>query len=173
MVLIPASSLLLIWGSELQLLNRGSWGAPLLGAGSLYSILSLTNSNFLCTELYYCFTHTQFNLLTVKVIPLIPSTGCTCYLHRCISYFDSLAGSEVNMQQLLPQRYNPVQTRKAWVLESDNAARSSKRSKAMHNLSTHRLQWHDQQVPFPTAWTASVTWYMRQNIAKLLNHPSH
>ena len=29
---------------------------------------------------------------------LISSTGCTCYLHRCISYFDSLAGSEVNMQ---------------------------------------------------------------------------
>ena len=27
--------------------------------------------------------------------PLISSTGCTCYLHRCISSFDSLAG--VNM----------------------------------------------------------------------------
>ena len=26
------------------------------------------------------------------------STGCTCYLHRCISYFDSLAESGVNMQ---------------------------------------------------------------------------
>ena len=24
--------------------------------------------------------------------PLISSTGCTCYLHRCISSFDSLAG---------------------------------------------------------------------------------
>ena len=73
------------------------WGPPLLGAGSLYSILPPTDSNFLCTELYYCFTPTQFNLSTVKVIPLIPSTGCTCYLHRCISYFDSSAG--VNMQQ--------------------------------------------------------------------------
>ena len=31
---------------------------------------------------------------------LISSTGCTCYLHRCISSFDSLAGSEVNMQHL-------------------------------------------------------------------------
>ena len=81
MVLIPASSLKLIWGSELQLLNWGSWGPPLLGAGSLYSILSPTNSNFLCTELYYCFTPTQFNLSTVKIIPLIPSTRCTCYLH--------------------------------------------------------------------------------------------
>ena len=42
MLLIPSSSLQLIWGSELQLLNRGSWGPPLLGAGSLYSTLSPT-----------------------------------------------------------------------------------------------------------------------------------
>ena len=43
--------------------------------------------------------HTQFNPSTVKVVPdlLISSTGCTCYLHRCISSFDNLAG--VNMQQ--------------------------------------------------------------------------
>ena len=32
--------------------------------------------------------------------PLTSSTGCTCYLHRCISYFDSLAGSKVNIQHL-------------------------------------------------------------------------
>ena len=32
---------------------------------------------------------------------LISSTRCTCYLHWCISSFDSLAGSEVNMQRLL------------------------------------------------------------------------
>ena len=76
--------------------QSGAWGSPLQGAGSLYSILSPTNSNFLLTELYYCFTPTQFNLLTFKVIPLIPSTGCTCYLHRCISYFNSSAG--VTMQ---------------------------------------------------------------------------
>ena len=82
---------------QLQLLNRGPEGLLYLGAGSLYSILSPTNSNFLCTELHYCFTPTQFNLSTVKVIPLIPSTRCTCYLHRCISYSDSSAG--VNMQQ--------------------------------------------------------------------------
>ena len=42
---------------------------------------------------------TQFNPSTVQVISWYSSTGCTCYLHRCISYFDSLAGSEVNMQQ--------------------------------------------------------------------------
>ena len=29
-----------------------------------------------------------------------PPTGCTCYLYRCISYFDRPAGSVVNMQQL-------------------------------------------------------------------------
>ena len=50
---------LLSYSSELQLLNRGSWRPPLLGAGSFYSILSPTNSNFQCTELYYCFTPTQ------------------------------------------------------------------------------------------------------------------
>ena len=40
-----------------------------------------------------------------KVISWYSSTGCTCYLHRCISYFDSLAGSEVNIQQLLIPDY--------------------------------------------------------------------
>ena len=30
--------------------------------------------------------------------PLTPTTGFTCYLHWCISSFDSLAGSEVNVQ---------------------------------------------------------------------------
>ena len=42
---------------------------------------------------------TQFNPPTVKVISWYSSTGCTYYLHRCISYFDSLAGSEVNIQE--------------------------------------------------------------------------
>ena len=35
----------------------------------------------------------SFNPSTVKVIRCYSSTGYTCYLHRCISYFDSLAGS--------------------------------------------------------------------------------
>ena len=39
----------------------------------------------------------HFNPSTVKVISWYSSTGCTCYLHRCISYFDSLA--RVNMLQ--------------------------------------------------------------------------
>ena len=34
-------------------------GPPLLGAGSLYIIFTPTDSNFRCTELYYCFTPTQ------------------------------------------------------------------------------------------------------------------
>ena len=42
----------------------------------------------------------SFNLSTVKVIFWYSSTGCTCYLHRCINYFDNPARSEVNMQQM-------------------------------------------------------------------------
>ena len=42
----------------------------------------------------------SFNSSTVKVIiSWYSSTRCTCYLHRCISYFDSPAGSEVNIQR--------------------------------------------------------------------------
>ena len=37
----------------------------------------------------------------VKVISWYSSTGCTCYLHRFISYFDSLTRSEVNMQHII------------------------------------------------------------------------
>ena len=37
----------------------------------------------------------SFNPSTVKVIFWYSSTRCTCYLHRCISYFDSPAGSVV------------------------------------------------------------------------------
>ena len=35
----------------------------------------------------------SFNPSTVKATLSYSSTGCTSYLHRCISYFDSLAGS--------------------------------------------------------------------------------
>ena len=41
----------------------------------------------------------SFNPSTFNVIFWYSSTGCTCYLHRCISYFDSSAGSKVNIQQ--------------------------------------------------------------------------
>ena len=54
----------------------------------------------------------SFNPSTVKVIFWYSSTGCTCYLHRCISYFDSPVGSEVNIQHYdnveLENHYVPV-----------------------------------------------------------------
>ena len=86
------------------LLNRGP---TLLGAGFLYRILSPTDLTS-CALSYIivrcppsCGHHKShsFNLSTVKVIFWYSSTGCTCYLHWCISYFDSPAGSEVNIQQ--------------------------------------------------------------------------
>ena len=98
---IPASSL------QLQLLNRGLEGPPLLRAGSLYRIfLQLVWTS--CRRGYIIIWRplfflrasqfrTQFNPSTVKVIFWYSSTGCSCYLHRCISYFDSLAGSKVNI----------------------------------------------------------------------------
>ena len=188
-LLIPASYLQLIWGSELQLLNRGPEGPHLLGAGSLYRILSPThlrlwnptaesgvlkapsagywfslghlisnssealNSNCsiggpegpLCWVLilstasllqltrtssapsYIIVLHPLNSIrwqsrlspdnlnrmhrvillfFAQSILPfdsqshhLTSSTRCTCYLHRCISYFDSLAGLEVNIQQ--------------------------------------------------------------------------
>ena len=84
---------------------------PLLGHGSHSSIFSLTDLNFLSPgsynnliPTYFLWAsqfRTQFNPSTVKVALdiLISLTGSTCYLHWCISYFDILAGSEVNMQQ--------------------------------------------------------------------------
>ena len=91
-------------------LNRGSWGA-------LCWVLVLSTASYLqqtwtsCRRGYIIIWRplfflrasqfrTQFNPSTVKVISWYSSTGCTCYLHRCISYFESLAGSEVNIQQL-------------------------------------------------------------------------
>ena len=100
--------------SDLQLLNQVSWGPPLLGAGFLYRILSPTNWTS-CAPSYIivwrppssCRHHKShsFNLSTVKVIFWYSPTGCTCYLHRCISYFDSLAGLEVNIQHCLKFTY--------------------------------------------------------------------
>ena len=103
MFFIPASSL------QLQLLNRGPEG-PLCWVLA-FSTASYSNClNFLCTKLYNswrppssCGHHKShsFNPSTVKIIFWYSSTGCTCYLHRCVSYFDSLAGSEVIIQQEL------------------------------------------------------------------------
>ena len=94
------------------LLNRGPGGPAYAGTWfSFQHLLSncselpvagvcnnLTSTYFLRASQF----RTQFNPSTVKVTPdlLISSTGCTCYLHRCVSSFDSLAGPEVNMQQM-------------------------------------------------------------------------
>ena len=87
--------------------QSGTWGPTLLGAGFLYHILSPTDWTS-CAPSYIivrrpppCGRHKShsFNPSTVKVIFWYSSTGCTCYLHWCISYFDSLARSEVNIQQ--------------------------------------------------------------------------
>ena len=93
MFLISASSL------QLQLLNRGP--------GFLNRILSPTDWTS-CAPSHIkvrpppssCGRHKShsFHPSTVKVIFWLSSTGFTCYLHRCISYFDSPAGSGVNIQ---------------------------------------------------------------------------
>ena len=89
-------------------LSIGGLRAPLLGAGFLYRILSPTDlvskTDWISCVLSYVIVHRPpsscrrhklhlFNPYTVKVILFYSSTGCTCYLHGCISYFDSPAGS--------------------------------------------------------------------------------
>ena len=99
------------------LLNRGS-GSPasLLRAGFHSSIWNTDFKLWTPTAwlpvspgLYHCFTPTQFNPSTVKVIPLISSTGCTCYLHRCISLLTAWPGrrSICNRISALPTASDP------------------------------------------------------------------
>ena len=88
------------------LLNRGPGPPPCwVLVLSTASYLQLTRTS--CARSYIIIwrpllflqaSRFQFNPSTVKVISWYSSTGCICYLHRCISYFDSSAGSEVNMQ---------------------------------------------------------------------------
>ena len=101
-VLIPASSHQLVW-------SQSGVPRPLLpGAGFLYRIFSPTGlvselTDFLSSPSYVivqrlpssCGRHKlhSLNPSTVNATLCYSSTGCTCYLHRCISYFDSLAGS--------------------------------------------------------------------------------
>ena len=95
----------LVW-SPCATAQLGAWGPTLLGAGFLYRILSPTDRTS-CAPSYIivrrppsCGRHKlhSFNPSTVKVIFWYSSTGGTCYLHRCISYFDSPARSEANIQ---------------------------------------------------------------------------
>ena len=106
LVLIPVSSL------QLQLINRGPEG-PLGWVLVLSTTPCLQLTWTSCRRGYITIWRplfflrasqfrTHFNPSTVKAAPdlLISSTGCTCYLHKCISYFENLAGSEVNIQHL-------------------------------------------------------------------------
>ena len=72
MFLIPASSLQLIWTS----CRQG------------YIIIWRPPTS--------CEHHNSHSVQPIdsQGYPPISSTGCTCYLHRCISYFDSLAGDQ-------------------------------------------------------------------------------
>ena len=72
MVFIPASSRQLIWTS----CRRG------------YTIIWRPPTS--------CQRHNSHSIQLVNSqgYPPISSTGCTCYLHRCISYFDSSAGGQ-------------------------------------------------------------------------------
>ena len=86
------------------LLNREPAGPASLRQGSHSNIFSPTDLNFLSPGLYNDLTstyflrasqfRTRFNPLTVKVASnlLISSTGCTCYLYRCISHLTAWPG---------------------------------------------------------------------------------
>ena len=70
MVLIPASSLQLIWTSCRTGLYNNLMPTYFLRASHLYSIQPVDSQGY----------------------PLISSTGCTCYLHRCISHLTARLG---------------------------------------------------------------------------------
>ena len=86
------------------LLNQGLGAQPLLGYGSHSSIFSPTDLNFLSPGLYNNLTSTYFlrasDLYSIQPVdsqdytpdPLISSTGCTRYLHRCISHLTAWPG---------------------------------------------------------------------------------
>ena len=77
---------------------------PLLRHGSHSSIFSPTYLNFLSPGLYNNLTSTYFTLNSTRHnshsiqpvdsqgYPPISSTGCTCYLHRCISHLTARLG---------------------------------------------------------------------------------
>ena len=86
--------------------QSGAWGPTLLGVGFLYSIFSPTDlvsklTDFLSSPSYIIVQRPtscgrrklhSFNPSMFRVI-ISWSTGFTCYLQRCSSYFDSPAGS--------------------------------------------------------------------------------
>ena len=84
---------------------------------------------------------TQFNPSTVKVISWYSSPGWTCYLHRCISYFDSLAG--VNMLQ--PSSTSPSSV--TWRQNTYNVSPTFDQSNFLQNQSLIMI---DERLGIPT-----------------------
>ena len=90
------------------LLNRGSWEASLLWEVVLTTASYLKLTEPVCgTGLYNCLTFSSLlwasHLHPIQPVhsqgyTLISSTGCTYYLHRCISYLTARPG--INMLQL-------------------------------------------------------------------------
>ena len=111
MFLIPASSLQLVWSPTglISNCNCSIGGLRAHSAGCWLSLPHLASNwlNFQCIELYNCSTSTFF-LWASQIALIQPVHGhgyilifverCTYYLHRCISYFDSPAESEVYIQ---------------------------------------------------------------------------
>ena len=110
LVFSTAAYLWLVWSPTAQ---SGAWGPlcwVLAFSTTLVSNWSGFQTNWLpvFTELFNSSSPTflwtaqshSFNPSTVKVIFWYSLSGCTCYLHRCISYFDSPVGSSVNIQHI-------------------------------------------------------------------------
>ena len=97
-VFIPVSSLQLVWSpnwliGELRASSAGCWlslphrvSTDWISCALSYIIVQRPPSSCGRQKLH------SFNASTVKVSLCYSSTGCTCYLHRCISYFNSPAG---------------------------------------------------------------------------------
>ena len=101
------------------LLNRGPGGSASAGTWFSFQHLLSNWSNFLLHPGYIiiwrppasCECHNSHSIQPIdsQGYPPISSTGCTCYLHRCISLFDSLAGGQY-VTLLAFYRYAPSLT---------------------------------------------------------------
>ena len=86
-------SLCWVWFSLLELEH---WLQTLISNWSNFSVAP----GYIIVFVHLLPVASQFALNSTRRqsrLSLISSTGCTCYVHRCISYFDCSAGSEVNM----------------------------------------------------------------------------
>ena len=81
------------------LLNRGPGGPASAGTWFSFQYLLPNWLELPVHRVILLFYAHSIQTVDSQGYPLTSSTGCTCYLHRRISSFDSLAGSVVNMQQ--------------------------------------------------------------------------